>query len=169
MNKEHKRPSWDEYFIKIMEMVGTRSTCDRGRSGCVIVKNKHILTTGYVGSPVKIEHCDDIGHEMHTVVNNYHPISSHCIRTIHAEQNAIVQAARIGISLDGGTLYCKMTPCYTCAKLIANAGIIRVVALNDYHVGQRTKKLFKECGITFDLINTQIEKYENQNGHENQD
>jgi dCMP deaminase len=161
--KKHTRPSWDEYFLKIMDMVGNRATCDRGRSGCVIVRNKQILATGYVGSPKSMEHCDDVGHEMHKVINDDGTSSQHCIRTIHAEQNAIVQAARIGIALEGGTLYCKMTPCYTCAKLIANAGIIRVVAVKDYHAGQKTKDLFKKADITFDMIDPQIELYENQN------
>jgi dCMP deaminase len=92
----HVRPSWDEYFMSITQMVATRATCDRGRSGSVIVKDKHILSTGYVGSPPGVAHCDDVGHEMHTVINEDGSQSQHCIRTTHAEQNAIVQAARFG-------------------------------------------------------------------------
>lgn len=159
---KYTRPSWDEYFLKIMEMVGTRGTCDRGRSGCVVVKNKRILTTGFVGSPIGMAHCDDVGHEMHRIVNEDLSSSRHCIRTIHAESNAIAQAARLGISLDGATLYCKMVPCYTCAKFLINSGITRVVAYRDYHAGERTKKLFSECNITLDLIDKGIEAYKDQ-------
>jgi len=160
---KHTRPSWDDYFIGIMNMIGNRGTCDRGRSGSIVVKNKHLLTSGYVGSPIGSEHCDDVGHEIHRVVNDDGTSSQHCIRTIHAEQNAITQAARMGIALEGSIIYCKMTPCYTCAKLIINAGIIRVVATKDYHASKKTKKLFKDSDITFDLIDSVIENYENQN------
>ena len=92
-----------------MDMVGTRGTCDRGRSGCVIVRDKRIISTGYVGSPVGIVHCDDVGHEMHTVTHENGKVSRHCIRTAHAEQNAIAQAARVGTALAGSTIYCNMT------------------------------------------------------------
>ena len=142
-----------------MEIVGTRGTCDRGKSGCVIVKDKRIISTGYVGAPIGCKHCDEVGHEMHTVVHEDNTESRHCIRTTHAEQNAIVQAARIGISTDGAVLYCKMTPCYVCAKMIINAGIIKVVALKDYHAGTRSKDLFKEAGLEFILLNQETEQY----------
>lgn len=158
----YARPSWDEYFMAIAQIVATRATCDRGRSGSVIVKDKHILTTGYVGSPPGIAHCDEIGHEMHTVVTDdgMHQ-SQHCIRTTHAEQNAIVQAAKVGVSLNGATLYCKMTPCYVCAKLVITAGIIRVVAEKDYHGGARAKEVFKDAGVEFVLLNSEMETYKN--------
>ena len=155
------RPSWDEYFLNIMKMVGGRATCDRGRSGCVIVKNKHILTTGYVGSPIGTSHCDEDGHEMHEVIHEDGTKSKHCIRTIHAEQNAIVQAARMGIALEGSTMYCNMLPCYVCAKMIINAGIKRVVANKDYHASEKSKKIFKEAGIQCELIHQEIENYSN--------
>jgi dCMP deaminase len=158
--KKYKRPSWDEYFMSIAELAGTRATCDRGRSGCVVVCNKRILSTGYVGSPIGIDHCDDIGHEMHTVVNDEDVKTRHCIRTTHAEQNAIAQAARIGISLEGGTIYVHMTPCYTCAKMIINAGIKRVVAMLDYHAGNRSKEVFKKAGVKYELLNKKIQKYQ---------
>ena len=161
MPDTHKRPSWDEYFLKIMEQVGTRATCDRGRSGCVVVKNKRILTTGYVGSPIGTEHCDEVGHEMSKVVRNDGTESQHCIRTTHAEQNAIVQAARVGLALDGATLYCNMTPCYICAKMIINVGIKKVIANKDYHAGTRSKEVFKEAGVEFSLVNNETQKYEN--------
>jgi len=155
----HKRPSWDEYFLSIAELVGSRATCDRGRSGCVITKDKRILVTGYVGSPAGIPHCDEIGHEMHKVINEDGTESEHCVRTAHAEQNAIAQAAKLGISVDGGTLYCHMTPCYTCAKLLINAGIKKVVCMKDYHRGQRSKEVFAESGVKFQIISGEMEQY----------
>ncbi len=161
-NEGDKRPSWDEYFVDIMKMIGNRGTCDRGMSGCVIVKDKRIISTGYVGSPAGCKHCHDAGHEMHTVTKEDGTESRHCIRTSHAEENAIVQAARNGVSTDGGTLYCKMTPCYTCAKMIINSGIKRVIALNDYHAGKRTKEIFKEAKIKFELVNKGFEVYADQ-------
>lgn len=156
------RPSWDEYFMEITKMVGTRGTCDRGRSGSIITKDKRIISTGYVGSPIGVPHCDEAGHEMHTVVHEDGHESRHCIRTAHAEQNAIVQAARFGIALDGGTIYCKMTPCYACAKMIINAGIKRVVCEQDYHAGQRSKEVFAEAGIQYNLLNDIMTEYEDQ-------
>jgi dCMP deaminase len=158
--EKNHRPSWDDYFIDIMHMVGKRSTCDLGYVGSVIVKDNRILTTGYAGSPVGVGHCTELGHEMHTVTHPDGTVSEHCIRTIHAEQNALITAAKHGISTVGGTLYCKMTPCYTCAKLIINAGIVRVVAQNDYHASARSKEIFTEAGILFELIHHQEQSYE---------
>ncbi len=154
-----KRPSWDEYFIEIMHAVGARSTCDRGRSGNLIVKDKRIISSGYVGSPAGCKHCDEVGHEMHTVIHDDGSQSRHCIRTTHAEQNSIAQAAKNGISTDGATMYCRMTPCYSCAKMIINAGIKRVVAENDYHASKRSKEIFKEAGIKFELLNKDVTSY----------
>ena len=138
---KHKRPTWDEYFIGMADYVGTRGTCDRGRSGAILVKDKRILATGYVGSPIGIAHCDDVGHEMHTLTREDGTISRHCLRTAHAELNAVANAARFGVAIDGATLYCKMVPCYTCAKTIINAGIKRVVTMKDYHA-THSQKLF---------------------------
>lgn len=160
MEKESKtRPSWDEYFIEIMHMVGKRGTCDRGQAGCVITRDNRILSTGYAGAPSGIAHCDDVGHEMHTVTHSDGRVSEHCIRTTHAEQNALISAARHGVVIEQATLYCKMTPCYVCAKLIVNAGIKRVVAWRDYHASQRTKEIFAEVGIELVLINTEEQIY----------
>ncbi|MEI7688665.1 MAG: cytidine/deoxycytidylate deaminase family protein [Candidatus Nomurabacteria bacterium] len=161
-NEEMKlpvRPTWDEYFLSMVELVGTRSTCNRGKSGCVIVKNKRVLSTGYIGSPTGTAHCDESGHEMHTVTQEDGNQSRHCIRTAHAEQNAIVNSSRFGIALDGSTLYCHMTPCYVCAKMIINAGILRVVCNLDYHAGNRSKELFKEAGVVYELLNNKMETY----------
>ncbi len=156
------RPSWDEYFLGVSREVAKRATCDRGRSGCVIVKDKRILTTGYVGSPVGVEHCDEIGHQMHAVVNADGSISQHCIRTTHAEQNALVQAARYGIPIDSATLYVKMEPCYVCAKMIVNAGIRRVVCEKRYHGAQLSRELFRQAGVQLEVLYDELEQYANQ-------
>lgn len=157
-----KRQSWDEYFLTITDVVGSRGTCDRGRSGSVIVKNKRILATGYVGSPVGLPHCDEVGHDMHTVKQEDGTESRHCLRTAHAELNAIANAARVGVAIEGATLYCKMTPCYTCAKTIINSGIKKVVAMKDYHAGQKTKDLFKQAKVELIIVDKEIQKYKDQ-------
>ena len=159
VSEKHIRPTWDEYFIKVMQAVAERATCDRGRSGCVIARDHQILVTGYVGSPPGQPHCDDVGHEMHQVINDDGVVSEHCIRTIHAEQNALIQAARRGVAVSGADLYCQMTPCYTCAKLIVASGIKRVVAYKDYQRAEKSRKLFKAAGVMYQLINTEIQKY----------
>lgn len=106
MNQDsYVRPSWDEYFMEIASTVAKRATCDRGRSGCIIVKNRQILVTGYVGSPRGLPHCDDVGHLFKKTIHEDGSVTNHCVRTVHAEQNAITQAARLGIALEGGTLY----------------------------------------------------------------
>ncbi|HPW39609.1 MAG TPA: cytidine/deoxycytidylate deaminase family protein [bacterium] len=160
--EKYIRPSWDEYFMNIASQVASRATCDRGRSGCVIAKNKQILATGYVGSPIGLAHCDQIGHQLHSVTHEDGHVSQHCIRTTHAEQNAICQAAKLGIALAGATLYCKMTPCYVCAKMIINVGIKRVVCEKDYHTGDLSKEIFKQAGVELMIINPLIEQYDHQ-------
>src|SRR4030042_5117162 len=148
----HKRPSWDEYFLKLVDVVGQRATCDRGSPGCVIVKDRRVLTTGYAGSPVGMPHCDDEGHEMQKQINDDGTISEHCVRTLHAEMNAITQAAKFGISIDGATLYLKFTPCYNCAKMIVNSGIKRVVSQVKYHAGEKSISLFKRAKVKLEII-----------------
>lgn len=159
---KYKRPSWDQYFMDIMHSVGARGTCDRGRVGSVIVKDKRLIATGYVGAPSGCKSCDDIGHEMNTVDYGNGDVHRHCVRTAHAETNAIIQAARFGISTNGSTLYCMMTPCYACAKNIINAGVTRVVSEKDYHAGKRTKEIFKEAKVKYELLNEILVKYKDQ-------
>lgn len=156
------RPSWDEYFMKLADTVAKRATCNRGRSGCVIVRDKQILVTGYVGSPKGLEHCDDVGHLMKQVTHEDGSVSSHCVRTVHAEQNAICQAARLGISLTESTIYCRMTPCRTCAMLIINCGIERVICEKKYHAGSESEKMFNQAGINLEYIEEKVLKYDNQ-------
>lgn len=159
---DYKRPSWDEYFMNIAEAVGKRGTCDRGRTGVVIVKDKMILTTGYVGSPSGLPHCDEVGHMMKQKIHENGKISQHCERTSHAEINAISLAAKHGISIKGATLYCLLEPCFTCAKMIINSGIKRVVCKKRYHAGEDTRKIFAQAGIKLNVIHDVIEKYDNQ-------
>ncbi|MFQ6010504.1 MAG: cytidine/deoxycytidylate deaminase family protein [Candidatus Aenigmatarchaeota archaeon] len=162
MGEGYKRPNWDEYFLNLAKEVGKRGTCDRGRNGAVIVKNKRILTTGYVGAPVGMPHCDEVGHLMHEVINSDGSISKHCVRTAHSEQNAILQAALHGVSTNGATLYCKFEPCFICAKMIINAGIKRVVCEKRYHRGQLTRQFFKEAGVELVAVNEEVEQYDDQ-------
>jgi dCMP deaminase len=118
-----ERLSWDEYFISIVATVAERATCDRGRSGALLVYQRQIVATGYVGSPPGFPHCDDVGHDL---------VGGHCVRTVHAEQNALVSAARTGIPVLGTTLFSTMAPCRVCAMLAVTAGVDRVVAAFAY-------------------------------------
>ncbi len=161
--KDHYiRPTWDEYFMEVCRAVAKRATCDRGRVGSVIAKDKHILVTGYAGAPKGMPHCDEIGHQMKTVTHEDGHQSQHCMRTAHAEQNAIVQAAGLGISIDGATCYCRMTPCAACAKMLINGGIKRVVCEKRYHAGSETEEMFRQVGLELDYFEDTIEAYANQ-------
>jgi dCMP deaminase len=121
------RPDWDSYFMKIAYAVSERSTCDRAFVGCFLVVDKRILTTGFNGSPKGQPHCDEVGHLM---------VDGHCVRTIHAETNAIIQAALHGVSTKGSTCYVTHMPCINCTKALINAGIVRLV----YDVSYREDK-----------------------------
>ena len=140
-----RRASWDEYFMAIAREVATRSTCDRKHVGAVIVRDKMILTTGYNGSIRGLPHCDDEGHLME---------DGHCVRTVHAEANAIVQAARSGVRLDAGDIYVSASPCFGCFKLIANAGLRRIV-FGEFYRDQRIFKLSEALDI--ELLHLPIE------------
>ncbi|NLJ82302.1 MAG: dCMP deaminase family protein, partial [Bacteroidales bacterium] len=132
------------------------------RSGCVIVRDRQILVTGYVGSPIGMAHCDDVGHQLKQVVHEDGSVTTHCMRTVHAEQNAICQAAKLGISLYESTLYCRMTPCRTCAMLIINCGIKRVVCEKKYHAGKESEEMFKICNVHLEYICEDVLQYEKQ-------
>ena len=145
--RKNQRPSWDDYFLELANAASSRATCDRGKSGCVIVRDKQVLATGYVGSPAGLPHCDDVGHLMKKVIQENGEISEHCLRTVHAEQNAICQAAKRGISIEGATIYTRMTPCRTCAMLLINCGIQKVVCERKYQLAEESEQLFAEAGI----------------------
>ncbi|MGD9806959.1 MAG: cytidine/deoxycytidylate deaminase family protein [Deferribacterales bacterium] len=127
----HERPDWDDYFIEMTNVVKKRSTCLRRQVGALIVKNHHILATGYNGVPSGIRHCSETGclrEQMKIPSGQRHEIC----RGLHAEQNAIVQAAYHGISINGAVLYCNTKPCSICAKMICNSGITKVIYEQDY-------------------------------------
>lgn len=156
------RPSWDEYFTQVMRAVSTRGTCDRGRAACVFVKDKQILVTGYAGSPVGFPHCDEVGHDLRKSIDEDGTISLHCVRTVHAEQNALCQAAKRGVSLDGATVYVNMTPCRTCAMLLINSGAKRVFAERKYHAGKETEDMFKKAKIKLQYKFDEVVQYKDQ-------
>jgi dCMP deaminase len=160
------RPTWDEYFMDLARTVARRATCDRGRSGCVIARDRQLLVSGYVGSPVGLPHCDDVGHQFKQMTHEDGAVTQHCVRTVHAEQNAICQAAKLGISLNGATLYCRMTPCRTCAMLIINCGINRVVCEFRYHAGAESEAMFHEAGMEISYVNEEVLEYHRQKGEE---
>lgn len=160
--EKYIRPSWDEYFIELANAAAKRATCDRGRSGCVIVKDKQVLVTGYVGSPMGLPHCDEVGHQFKQTMHEDGSVTNHCVRTVHAEQNAICQAAKRGIALEGATLYCRMTPCRVCAMLIINCGIKRVVCEKKYHAGLESEEMFKQASIELVFFEEEVLRYEKQ-------
>ncbi len=134
---DEKRLEWHEYFMKIAEQVATRSTCDRKNIGAVIVRDKTILSTGYNGSIRGMPHCDDVGHLME---------NDHCVATVHAEANAIIQAAKNGVRIDEAELYTTASPCWSCFKLIANAGI-RTIYYGEFYRDARSIEVAKQLGI----------------------
>ncbi|MDW8106913.1 MAG: cytidine/deoxycytidylate deaminase family protein [Armatimonadota bacterium] len=138
------RPSWDEYFMEIARLVATRATCPRRSVGAVIVLDKRILATGYNGAPTGLAHCTEVG---------CYIVAGHCVRALHAEQNAILQAALNGVSTRGATIYVTHQPCSHCAKMIINAGIQRVVFEGDYP-DEFALELFAEAGV-------QLARYDN--------
>ena len=148
------RPSWDEYFMELASVVAKRSTCLRQKVGAVIVKDKRILATGYNGAPSGMAHCLDIGclREKLSVPSGER---IELCRGLHAEQNAIIQAAKFGICIEGATIYTTHCPCITCAKMIINAGIKRVVYGKEY-ADKRGLELLKEAGI--EVVYLPIEK-----------
>lgn len=140
-----QRASWDEYFMNIARVVATRSTCERKFVGAVIVRDRCILATGYNGSIRGLEHCDEAGHMME---------DGHCVRTIHAEANAIIQAARHGTSIENAGIYITASPCWICFKMLANAGIKRIV-FGEFYRDQRIFETAERLGIELvDLTST---------------
>jgi len=139
-----ERPSWDAYFMQIAHLVATRATCPRRSVGALIVKDRHILATGYNGAPSGLTHCPEDGG-----INDWPKgclRAGHCIRSLHAEQNALLQAAKFGISCDGATMYVTCQPCNACAKMVINGGINRVIYEGDYP-DDFSKELFRESKI----------------------
>ncbi|MGE4357210.1 MAG: cytidine/deoxycytidylate deaminase family protein [Candidatus Omnitrophota bacterium] len=150
MRKKTKRPSWDDYFMEIAKLVASRSTCLRRHVGAVIVKDRHILSTGYNGTPKGITHCEVVGclrEKLKVPSGERHELC----RGLHAEQNALLQAALYGISLKDATLYCTNQPCIICTKMLINAGIKEVVILEGYP-DARAKELLEEAKIKIRIV-----------------
>ena len=132
-----ERVPWDQYFMNIAQVVASRSTCPRKFVGSVIVRDRTILSTGYNGSIRGMPHCTDAGHMME---------NDHCVATIHAEANAIIQAAKNGVNIDGGTIYVTASPCWNCFKQIANAGVVRI-CYGEFYRDTRTFDIAAKVGI----------------------
>ena len=132
-----ERVGWHEYFMQMARHVASRATCDRKHVGAVIVRDKTVLSTGYNGSIRGYVHCDDVGHVME---------NGHCVGTVHAEANAIIQAAKNGVCIDGAELYTTASPCWSCFKLIANAGIKRVF-FGEFYRDERSLEVARHIGI----------------------
>ena len=144
------RPEKDEYFMSIAYLVAERSTCTRRKVGAVIVKDGHILTTGYNGVPSGMPHCDQLGclrEDLNVPSGERHEL---CLG-IHAEQNALLQAAKFGISVDGGTIYITNRPCSVCARMIANSGIRRVV-YSEHYPDALSDFILRMCNIQVDIL-----------------
>jgi dCMP deaminase len=139
-----KRIPWDNYFMMIATQAATRSTCDRKHVGAVIVRDKTILSTGYNGSVRGMPHCDDVGHLME---------NDHCVATVHAEANAIIQAAKNGVAINDADIYITASPCWNCFKLIANSGIKRIF-YQEFYRDRRILDVSKKAGI--ELIQVKI-------------
>jgi len=144
------RPDWDTYFLDIAELVSSRSTCLRRAVGAVLVRDHRILATGYNGAPSKLKHCLDIGclrDKLKVPSGERHELC----RGLHAEQNAIIQAAYHGVSANGSTLYCTNHPCVICAKMIINAGVTRIVIRNSYR-DKLAEEILKEAGLKVEQL-----------------
>ena len=140
------RPSWDAYFMELARVVATRSNCSRRHVGAVIVRNRHILSTGYNGTPYGVKNCFEGGCPRcaHATESGKHLDECLCV---HAEQNAICQAAQHGHAIDGATAYVTISPCLTCAKLLINAGIREVVYAGEYAFLDSVKDIFRQAGV----------------------
>jgi len=149
-DKKNRRPTWDVYFMDIADLVSKRSTCLRRSVGAVLVKDRRVLATGYNGAPSGLHHCLDVGclrEQLGVPSGERHELC----RGLHAEQNAIIQAALHGVSVNGSTLYCTNHPCIICAKMIINAGIITVVAKADYR-DKLAEDILEEAGVEVSRI-----------------
>jgi len=145
-----KRPDWHHYFMQIASVVSTRSTCMRRRVGALIVINKRILSTGYNGAPAGLKHCSEVGclrEELNVPSGERHELC----RGLHAEQNAIIQAAVHGVAINNAAVYCTHYPCAVCAKMLVNAGI-RSLVLAENYPDELAKKIFAEAGIEITFI-----------------
>jgi dCMP deaminase len=145
MSRDAERPSWDDYFMTIARQVATRSTCLRRNCGAVIVKDRRILATGYNGTPKGLRHCEEVGclrEKLGIASGSHHELC----RGIHAEQNAVVQAALYGVAIDGSTIYSTHQPCVQCAKILINAGIVEII-YGDAYPDELSEEMLEESGV----------------------
>ncbi len=145
------RPSWDEYFMQMAELTAQRSTCLRRKVGAVIIKDKHIIATGYNGAPKGVPHCSELGGCERERLNVPSGQRHELCRAIHAEQNAIIQAATLGQSIEGGSIYITHHPCVICAKMIINAGIKRIVVKEGYP-DELAVEILKQAGLKIVML-----------------
>ena len=150
----NRRPSWDEYFMDMAVLTAKRSTCLRRQVGAVIVKDKHIIATGYNGAPRGVPHCDEKGGCLRQELNVPSGERHELCRALHAEQNAIIQAATLGQSIEGGTIYVTNQPCVICAKMIINAGIRRIVVKEGYP-DELAVEILREAGLSIVMLEDQ--------------
>jgi dCMP deaminase len=136
------RPNWDEYFLKLAMLASERATCPRMHCGCVLVKDKNVIATGYNGSIPGDDHCEDAGCLL---------VDNHCVRTVHAEMNALIQAARRGHAVEGASAYITNMPCTTCSKSLITAGVKRVVIFSEYH-DTMAEQFFAKARVTIERI-----------------
>jgi dCMP deaminase len=182
------RPDWDTYFINLLDNLGDRCTCNRGKCACIFTLDNRILSTGYAGAPSGLQHCLDVGDQLeervkilnidfqgqtlnkdyikydwNNITKRYESKKKiNCCRTSHSEANAICHAAKHGVSLNNSTLYVTMTPCADCCKLLISVGVKRIVCKKKYHAGAESEALFKEVGIEVKFMSEEIEQYTNQ-------
>ena len=145
------RPSWDEYFMQMAELTAQRSTCLRRQVGAIVVKEKHIIATGYNGAPKGLPHCEELGGCLREKLEIPSGERHELCRALHAEQNAIIQAATLGQSIEGATIYITHQPCIICAKMIINAGISRIVIRRGYP-DEMSRGMLREAGLKVELI-----------------
>ena len=150
----NRRPSWDEYFMDMAVLTAKRSTCLRRQVGAVIVKDKHIIATGYNGAPRGVPHSDEKGGCLRQQLNVPSGERHELCRALHAEQNAIIQAATLGQSIEGGTIYVTNQPCVICAKMIINAGIRRIVVKEGYP-DELAVEILREAGLSIVMLEDQ--------------
>ena len=140
------RISWDQYFMNVARVVSSRATCPRKYVGAVIVRDRTILSTGYNGSIRGLPHCDEAGHMME---------GNHCVATIHAEMNAVIQAARNGVRIEGAAIYITASPCWSCFKAVANAGITRI-CYGEFYREERSFRVAEQIGV--EMVHVPLEE-----------
>ena len=145
-----RRPSWDEHFMTIAHMIARMSSCDRAHVGAVIVRDRRLIAEGYNGAPAGVDNCLDVGHLM---------VDNHCVRTCHAEINAIAQCARLGTACEGAVMYVTHFPCLSCMKAMINSGISSILYAEDYRASELVKDFAREAGVSFSRLRVDMDRF----------